>query len=105
MAFTFIAAAAHGSFVSHGLSAAALAFGAALGICATAHLFAFLHGGFHVLVPVFAFATRLAIFCFALVSAARCAILGIGCGMMAATLAVFHVSHVVMAASLCLLRW
>src|SRR5208282_1369935 len=94
--FALTAAAAHGGLVALGL-AAAFALGAALGICATAALLAFLHGGFHVL----ALATRLTIFHFTLVFAATgCGVLGIDRGVMAATFAVFHVGHIVMATPL-----
>jgi hypothetical protein len=64
---------------------------AALAVFTAAVVLAFLHGCLHVL----AGATRLAVFHFTLVFAATgCCILGIG--VMAAILAVFHASHVVM---------
>ena len=95
MAFALTAAAAHGGFVALGL-AAAFAVAAALAVCAAAVFLAFLHRRFH----IFAIAAGLAIFHFTLVLAATgCGILGIGCGVMAATFAVFP-GHVMMTAPL-----
>jgi len=95
MAFALTAAAAHGGFVALSI-AAAFAFWAALAVSTAAALLAFLHGGFHVL----ALATGLAVFHFTFVAATGCGILGIGCGVMAATFVVFHPGHIVMAATL-----
>jgi len=95
MAFALAATAALGGLAALGLAAA-------LAVFATAVLLAFLHGSFHIL----AFATRLAVFHVTLVfTATSGGILGVGCGVMAATFAVLHPGHVVMAASLRLRRW
>ena len=96
MAFALTAAAAHGGFVTLGL-AAAFAFGATLAVCAAAAFLAFLHRRFH----VFTIAAGLAVFHFALVFAATGrGILGIGCGVVAATTFVVFSGHVVMTAPL-----
>jgi hypothetical protein len=93
MAFALIATAAHGGFV-------ALEFAAALAVLAAAVFLAFLHRGFHVL----ARAARLVIFhvAFVFVFAATGGVFGIGVGygVMAATFAILHIGHVVMATSL-----
>ena len=96
MAFALAAAAFHGGFIALS-SAATLAFGAALAVCTAAVFLAFLHRRFH----VFTIAAGLTIFHFTLVFAATGGgVLGIGRGVMAATLAVLHVGHIVMTASL-----
>jgi hypothetical protein len=98
MTRAFVAAAGFGGLVALGF--------VALAIGAAAILFAFLHRGFH----VFAIATRLAVFHFALVFAAAArgvlGIFGVG-GVMAASLAIFHlhIRHVVVAAALGLRGW
>jgi hypothetical protein len=95
MSFALIAAAARGGFVGFG-------FAAALAVFATAVFLAFLHRRFHVLTV----AAGLAILHFALVFAATgCGVLGIARGMMAATLAILHIGHVVMTAPLGLRGW
>ena len=85
-----VAAATRGGFV-------ALRPAATLAFFAAAVFLAFLHRRFHVL----AVTAGLAVFRFTLVFAATVrGIFGVGRRMVAAALAVFHVSHVVMTASL-----
>lgn len=94
MVLALIAAATRGRLVALGSTAA-------LAIFAAAVFLALFHFGFH----VFAGATGLTVFCFALVlvvvfAATGHGVFGVGCGLMATALAAFHVSHVVMAAAL-----
>ncbi len=90
MAFALIATAAHGGFVALGY-AAVLAFGTAAAFLAR------LHRRFHVFTAAAGFAvlhfTLRVLFVFAATGAG---ILGVGCGVMAAACAIFHIGHVVM---------
>jgi len=95
MAFALIATAAHSGFV-------ALGFAAALAVLAAAVFLAFLHCGFHVLARAASLAIFHVAFVFALAATGGVLGIGIGCGVMAATLAILHIhiGHVVMATGL-----